>query len=73
MSTLDAFRECAKANIEAGQYWLDRLYALRDFDFSDILGKIPDEFISPEAREFANAMLRINRNRLLSLKGTWHT
>ena len=70
MSTVDAFRECAKANVRAGQYWLDRLYAINDADFSDILANIPDDFISSEAREFANAMLRINRNRLLSLNGT---
>ncbi len=73
MSTVDAFSECAKSNIGAGQYWLDRLDALKDSDFSDILSNIPDEFISPKAREFANAMLRINRNRLLSLNGTRHT
>ena len=73
MSTVDAFRECAKANVGAGQYWLDRLLSLNDSDFSDILDEIPDDFISSEAREFANAMLRINRNRLLSLKGTRHT
>ena len=70
MSTLDAFRECAKANGRAGQYWLDRLYALKDSVFSDILDEVPDDFISSEAREFANAMLRTNRNRLLSLNGT---
>lgn len=73
MGTLEAFRECAKANVEAGQYWLDRLSVFGDSDFSDILGAIPDDFISPEAREFANAMLRINRNRLLSLNGTRQT
>lgn len=73
MSTVDAFRECARANVSAGQYWLDRLDALKDSDFSDILGNIPDEFISPEARDFANAMLSINRNRLLSLSGTRQT
>ena len=69
MSTVDAFRECAKANVGAGQYWLNRLYALKDSDFSDILNEVPDDFISPEARDFANAMLRINRNRLLLLSG----
>lgn len=73
MSTVDAFRECAKANVSASQYWLDRLFAISESDFSDILDEIPDDFISSEAREFANAMLSINRNRLLSLNGTWHT
>lgn len=73
MSILDAFRECSKANENAGQYWLARLSAVKDADFSDILENIPDDFISPAAREFANAMLRINRNRLLALNGTWQT
>lgn len=73
MSTLDAFRECAKANENAGQYWLTRLSTVKDADFSDILANIPDDFISSAAREFANAMLRINRNRLLALNGTWQT
>lgn len=73
MGTVEAFRESAKANVSAGQYWLDRLYALKDSDFSDILSKIPDDFISPAASDFANVMLRINRNRLLSLSDTWHT
>jgi hypothetical protein len=70
MSTLDAFYECAKANPRAGQYWLDRLYAINTNDFWDILHNVPDDFISSAAREFANAMLCINRIRLLSLNGT---
>ena len=67
MSTVDAFRECAKANVGAGQYWMDRLHAINDSDFSDIINEVPDDFITSEARDFAHAMLRINRNRLLSL------
>lgn len=73
MSTMDAFRECAKANPSAAQYWLDRLYAINEADFSAILANIPDDFISSEARDFSNAMLCINRNRLLSLNGTRQT
>jgi hypothetical protein len=73
MSTMDAFRECAKANPGAAQYWLDRLDAINEADFSAILAQIPDDFISSEARDFSNAMLCINRNRLLSLNGTWQT
>ena len=73
MGGLQAFRECAKLELSAGQYWLERLREIKDSDFSDIIGSIPDSFISQDAREFANAMLRINRNRLLSLNGTSHT
>jgi hypothetical protein len=73
MGTVDAFRECAKVNVNARSYWLDRLFALKDSDFWAILDSVPDDFISPEAREFANAMLRINRSRLLSLNVTRQT
>lgn len=73
MSTMDAFSECAKANTGAAQYWLDRLDTINEADFSAILAQIPDDFISSEARDFSNAMLCINRNRLLSLKGTRQT
>lgn len=73
MSTMDAFRECAKANAGAAQYWLDRLDTINEADFSAILAQIPDDFISSAARDFSNAMLCINRNRLLSLNGTRQT
>lgn len=61
MGTLQAFVECSKLEPNASQYWLARLRAVSDSDFSDILNNIPDGFISSTAREFANAMLRINR------------
>lgn len=67
MSTLDAFDECARANTRAALYWLDRLYALNNSDFEDVLWKVPDDFISQAAREFAHTMLVINKHRLLSL------
>lgn len=70
MSTVDAFLECKKANVSAGQYWLERLSAINDDNFSGILAKIPNDFISSEARKFAKAMLHINRNRLLALSNT---
>lgn len=73
ISTLDAFRGCAKANAGAAQYWLGCLETIKEADFSAILAQIPDEFISSDARDFSNAMLCINRNRLLSLNGTRQT
>lgn len=69
LSTMEAFYECLKANNEAGQYWLERLSNINNSQFSDILACVPEDFISAEAREFAGEMLKINRNRLLSLKG----
>lgn len=73
MSTLEAFVECSKVNPGAGQYWLQQLVSINNSQFSDILREIPDDYISSEAREFAGEMLRINRNRLLSLKGKQQT
>jgi len=45
---------------------LERLHGLNNFNFSAILEKIPNDVISSEARDFANTMLSINKNRLLS-------
>ena len=70
MGTLEAFHECSKVKPRDGQYWLDRLFALNDSDFWDILKEIPDDFITPEARKFALEMLSMNRKRLLSLNNT---
>lgn len=68
ISTLNAFKECAKANSRAALYWLDRLYALKDSDFTDVLANVPDQLISQAARDFANAILTTNRDRLLKLE-----
>jgi hypothetical protein len=37
MSTMDAFRECAKANTGAAHFWLDRLYVINDAALKDWL------------------------------------
>ncbi|SEL00255.1 hypothetical protein SAMN05216387_104111 [Nitrosovibrio tenuis] len=68
MSTLSAFNECTKANTRAALYWLDRLYALRNFDFTDVLASVADKLMSQTARDFAYAILTINRDRLLTLE-----
>lgn len=70
MSALDVYKECIKVDAIAAKYWLDRLYALNLSDFWDILQELPDELISPTAKNFACEMLRINRNRLLSLNNS---
>lgn len=72
MFTLEAFQAIAKTHARASQYWLDRLYALKNSDFSGILNSVPDSFISAEAKEFAYEMLSINRNRLLSKDSSWY-
>ena len=66
MTTLGAFMEGAKIDSIAGRYWLERLVALQPHEFREILDQIPDDWISPTARNFAFAMLKINRHRLIA-------
>ena len=66
MTTVNAFMESAKIDVSAGRYWLERLAALQPHVFRKILDQVPDEWISPAARNFAFAMLEVNRHRLIT-------
>lgn len=66
MLALDAFIECAKTNPQAAKYWTERLASIQPADFSRILSDIPDDWISEPARNFANKMLIINKERILN-------
>lgn len=66
MTALAAFVECAKTDLPAARYWITRLEEIQPSDFSGILSKIPDDWISVPARDFASAMLSTNKNRLLT-------
>lgn len=66
MATLGAFVEGAKLDANAGQYWLGQIAALQPNVFREILDRVPDEWISSAARDFAFAMLEINRHRLMA-------
>ena len=66
MTTLDAFMEGAKIDASAGRYWLERLAAMQPHVLREMLDQIPDDWISPVARDFAFAMLEINRHRLIT-------
>ena len=45
--------------------WLDLLGGTTDSAFRDVIDRIPDEFISPVARDFAHRILVVSRNELL--------
>ncbi len=66
MTTLGAFLEGAKIDTNSGRYWLERLTALQPHVFREMLDQIPDDWMSPAARDFAFAMLEINRHRLIA-------
>ena len=65
MSTIDAFKEIAKAEPEAANYWLEKLAALDIENFCEIVDQVPIQWMSQDARAFALKMLEINRLRLL--------
>lgn len=66
-TTLEAFKEIAKHDHDAGRYWLNQLSLIQLADFQYIVSEVPDTYISGPARYFAVKMLEINQNRLLSL------
>jgi len=70
LSTLDAFESAAKKRPIACQYWLMRLKGITSSDFEEIFVKLPEEFVSLPARQFALKMLDVNRERLLNLLET---
>ena len=45
--------------------WLERLEAATGCAFRDVIDRIPDEFMSPVARDFTHQLLTISREDLL--------
>ena len=45
--------------------WLDLLEGTTDNAFRDVIDRVPDEFISPVARDFAHRILVVSRDELL--------
>jgi len=70
MTTLETFVDSLKLNPVAGRYWLSRLAAIDPAMFDELLHQIPHDWITHPAIDFASAMLKINRKRLL---GFFHT
>lgn len=46
---------------------LERLSSLRDSDVAEIIGRVPADWMSTPAKEFAATLIRYNRDRLLEL------
>lgn len=67
MKTIDAFADARKIVPLAGKYWLSRLEAIDPQEFEVILRQVPNDWITLPAIDFAQAMLTINRMRLLEL------
>lgn len=67
--TVEAFRRAAQRHPKAAAAWLEALEALELGRCEGILAGVPTERLSNDAREFAAAMLKHNRDRLLGLRG----
>lgn len=65
--TLDVFRLAAKLHPIPALSWLKRLETVSLRDTESIFGQIPGDRISPVSIEFGQAILAINRSRLLGL------
>jgi len=70
LGTLEAFRLAAERYPDSGKVWLDRLAAVSEQDTLQLFERIPKKRITPTAVEFAQTMLRLNRQRLLGLRET---
>lgn len=66
LSTLEAFREAAVRRPEGARFWLSKLEQISSPDTSLIIDKVPTEEMSDIAKEFTQAILDRNRERLLT-------
>lgn len=67
LTTLAAFTETTSDRPAARQAWIDRLRQIQDDQFEAIINRIPSELMSKLARDFAYALLKVNRDRILRL------
>jgi len=49
-------------------YWIDKVEKISEKDISNILHKVPIQFMSSISKEFASSLLHENKERLLSLR-----
>ena len=65
--TIDAFKEAAGHRRSAAKSWMDRLGGIPQTETKRIIDMVPQDEMSEIAKEFAQRILDINRERLLSL------
>ena len=69
LSTLDAFLMAAKFQRRAGIFWLDRLAAMDWGRIAEMFENMPISEMSEISQRFARKVLRVNKDRLLALRG----
>ena len=68
MSTLSAFIEAAKIRQNAAKSWIKRIEDVSSTKINEIFNKVPKEEITEVAIEYAQTILDLNRQRILSLE-----
>lgn len=71
LSPLAAFQEAGKLNPKAADAWLARLKIVSSEDIALVFSQIPQDRMTQVASQFAQRMLELNRQRLLTLQGAW--
>lgn len=70
LKTFDVFQYAAQRYPEAAHVWLERLKDISAANTVDIFSCIPSDRISPIAAEFAQKILEINHDKLLTLRNS---
>lgn len=64
-NAVEAFEAASVRSRRAGRFWLDRLGDGSEQELASIIHRVPDERMSPLAKDFAAAMVSAARHRLL--------
>ena len=65
LTPLEAFVNATVDIPDVRAFWLEKLSAVKDEAYANIINQIPDSRMSGDARRFAAAILVYNRHRLL--------
>lgn len=63
--TIDAFSSAASKTSKLSEYWLGKLAGVEDDGVAEIIDRLPLEFTSVPARDFAKKLLSCNKERIL--------
>jgi len=67
LSLLSAFIEATRKSLSVRQAWIEKVGCLTDESLVEVIGRIPAERISTPARDFAYALLKLNKTRIIGL------
>ena len=67
LSPIEAFAEATKNRLAVRRVWVERLEAIADEAFRMILDRVPAARITTAAADFAYALMRVNKARILLL------